>query len=181
MKCIYSPHHFAHVEGHLFFPDAEGACTITLTPAASMTQEELDAYGQRIAQALSAESSEFNPTPEQRQFLYDVMTTAAEGGSNYWATWQNVKRDAELNYLEYEVADSGEGHLEWHHITPETIHEAILKMVNGATGKDGNPLVGRHIAAQFAGYPNALDSTDHDAEGADCAVQIAAFGEVVFG
>lgn len=51
----YTPHHFAHkVEGHLFLGHAtKGACTITLTPAASMTQPQLNRHARKIVAAVN--------------------------------------------------------------------------------------------------------------------------------
>tara|TARA_R100001244_G_scaffold70684_1_gene57319 strand:- start:1085 stop:1285 length:201 start_codon:yes stop_codon:yes gene_type:complete len=39
-------------EGHIYL-DKEGACTITLSGAASMSQDELDHYGEIMAEALN--------------------------------------------------------------------------------------------------------------------------------
>jgi hypothetical protein len=117
-------------------------------------------------------------TPEQKQFLHDVMTDAYESGIGYWAAARNRKRDSDLNYLEYEVAEAGdydEVNRTWHRITPEVIDAAIQKILSGKVQ------IRRDIAAQFVGYPGNIDNCDYDAEGADCAVQIAAFGEIVFG
>lgn len=52
-KTQYSPHHRDHAEGHIFL-EKDGPCTITLTGAASMSQAELDAYGEICAKALRA-------------------------------------------------------------------------------------------------------------------------------
>ena len=46
----YSPHYKDEAEGHIFM-EKEGACTITLVGAGSMTQEELDGHGALIAAA----------------------------------------------------------------------------------------------------------------------------------
>ena len=55
MKVTYSPHHFDdRPRGHLFL-DKEGACTILLHGASSMSQEELDKYGRIMAYALQQE------------------------------------------------------------------------------------------------------------------------------
>ena len=48
----YTNHHKDYSEGHIFL-DKDGACTITLTGAAAMTQEELDYYGELFAKALN--------------------------------------------------------------------------------------------------------------------------------
>ena len=66
----YKNHHKDHSEGHIFLdvhvnvlPSSksnamvgkDGACTITLTGAASMTQDELDYYGELFTKALNGE------------------------------------------------------------------------------------------------------------------------------
>jgi len=127
---------------------------------------------------------------EQQQFLMDVLCTAFEGGSTYWAEAKNVKRDDELNYLAFDVRPrepgDREGHesyrpstnialTKWQHITPEKIDKAIRGLLNG------RHKAASYVVRQFAGYPGNLDATDHDADGADVVVQLAAFGEIVFG
>lgn len=52
MKVTYSRHYFDQPEGHIYL-DKPGACTITLTGAAAMSQDELDKYGKIIARALA--------------------------------------------------------------------------------------------------------------------------------
>tara|TARA_Y100000593_G_scaffold51290_1_gene96482 strand:- start:77 stop:250 length:174 start_codon:yes stop_codon:yes gene_type:complete len=52
MKVTYRKHHRDNPEAHLFL-DKEGACTITLKGSMSMSQEELDYYGEAMAEALS--------------------------------------------------------------------------------------------------------------------------------
>jgi len=48
----YRKHGYDHAEGHIYL-DKEGACTITLEGAASMSQDELDKYGEIMAEALN--------------------------------------------------------------------------------------------------------------------------------
>ena len=48
----YSSHHKDSSEGHIFLAK-EGACTIHLIGSASMSQEELDKYGNLFAHALN--------------------------------------------------------------------------------------------------------------------------------
>ena len=50
----YTNHYKDHSEGHIFL-EKNGACTITLTGAASMTQDELDYYGELFTKALNEE------------------------------------------------------------------------------------------------------------------------------
>ena len=53
MKVTYRKHHRDNPEAHLFLDNKEGVCTITLQGSASMSQEELDYYGEAMAEALS--------------------------------------------------------------------------------------------------------------------------------
>ena len=48
----YTKHHRDDPEGHIYL-DKEGACTITLSGAASMKQHELDSYGKIMTEALN--------------------------------------------------------------------------------------------------------------------------------
>jgi hypothetical protein len=60
MKAKYNQHHYPHPAGHIYL-HKKGACTIGLTGAVAMTQEELNFYGEIMAEALA------NMTPEQRR------------------------------------------------------------------------------------------------------------------
>jgi hypothetical protein len=56
MKVTYSRAYRDHAEGHIYLDkprQAGHACTIQLTGAASMSQDELDGYGETMARALS--------------------------------------------------------------------------------------------------------------------------------
>ena len=53
----YGKHYQDFAEGHVFL-DKEGACTITLTGAASMSQEELDKYAEIMTKALNQNKDE---------------------------------------------------------------------------------------------------------------------------
>ena len=48
----YSKHHCDHAEGHIYL-DKEGACSITLEGAASMSQDELDAFAEYMVEGLN--------------------------------------------------------------------------------------------------------------------------------
>ena len=49
----YSPHYKDDAQGHIFMKNKEGACTIQLVGAASMTQEELNILGKKICYAVN--------------------------------------------------------------------------------------------------------------------------------
>ena len=48
----YSKHYKDFAEGHIFL-DKEGACTLTLKGASSMSQEQLDKYAKIMTKALN--------------------------------------------------------------------------------------------------------------------------------
>ena len=52
VKAEYTRHHKESAMGHIFI-DKKGACVIELAGAASMTQAELDFYGEIMAKAIS--------------------------------------------------------------------------------------------------------------------------------
>lgn len=53
MEATYSRHYRDFAEGHVYI-NKPGPCTVLLTGAASMTQDELDRYVQLLAEAISA-------------------------------------------------------------------------------------------------------------------------------
>lgn len=55
MIARYSRHYRDTAQGSVFI-DKPGACTIQLTGAASMTQDELDHYGQLLADAIESDA-----------------------------------------------------------------------------------------------------------------------------
>lgn len=97
------------------------------------------------------------------QFLLDLMTTAVEGGINYWGAVIDLNRDSDLNVLNFEVTDF-EGEEAY------TYSVDSIAMLNA-------------LQALIKAYPwrvKMLDG-DYDAEDADCVVQFACFGELVYG
>lgn len=53
----FTGHHRDEAEGHIFLGHAkDGACTITLTGAASMSQEELNELGELIVSSVNSAS-----------------------------------------------------------------------------------------------------------------------------
>ena len=54
---VYLKHYRDNAEGHIYL-DKEGSCTIKLTGAAAMSQDELDRYGEAMAEALNKENED---------------------------------------------------------------------------------------------------------------------------
>lgn len=119
-----------------------------------------------------------NMTSKKSKFLNDVISTAVEVGCGYWAE----VREAPLSNPQRpqfrpdadKVGETDAERLRWKTLFPEKLHEAICKVLDGRAEADG-------IAAQFIGYPHNTDKISYDAAGADAVVQVALFGEVLYG
>lgn len=104
--------------------------------------------------------------------LRDLMTTALEsGGIGYWARVRDVRREEDLTVVSFEViAKDAESPDAWKRIDAEGMARAVGWVLSRRV-KVRADLVGQ-IAA------------DHGAADADCAdllVQVAAFGDIVYG
>lgn len=106
--------------------------------------------------------------PVRRQRLRDLLCSAVEGGSNYWAAFTDVTRTANLDYLEVRVTEhEGSGAVP----TTRVVTADDLAVGLGRAAMD--PRLARHAAA-FLG-------DDDDAETADVILQMTVFGDVVYG
>ena len=113
--------------------------------------------------------------PAQR-FL-DLLTTAVEGGSNYWCRFSRLKRDKGLNCLSVRVApDDGPVRCkDGTTYVPRVVEAAELKLGLERLGAQPAPFpaAAQHLA-------DVLGEND-DAITADVVLQMTVFGEVVFG
>lgn len=133
------------------------------------------------------------------QLLHDVLTTAVEGGIGYWTDngdFKNVtvRRDKELNVTAIFFEGTGQLPITYkdrdpcfaprphndsqfvYCIFPCDIVEAAQNILN-STGPDKFGF-GAWSAAQEL---TKGEDSDLDADAADCLVQVAAFGEVIYG
>ena len=101
-------------------------------------------------------------------FLRDVLVTATEGGINYWA---DVQRRS-LKDITAAIVPIDETPL---YLQDDDLRAAIAKIFRGDV--EINPEIWRDIVCAVA----QEDASDIDAEGADAIVQIALFGEIVYG
>lgn len=106
------------------------------------------------------------------QLLRDLLVTAVEGGSDYWAEYRRVMRDAELNILsvhvrEQEASDQGGRH-QHADITPASMALGLERLAQASF-----PAALTHLA-------NALKE-EGDAETADVVLQMAMFGKLIYG
>lgn len=129
-------------------------------------------------------------SPERTEFLSDIITTAVEGGTGYWAQvsqYQYVmdgevcvcvgKRvgDGARAVLHPLLEDDSGYEVEGHEITPNVIAKGL-----GIVGTAGFGLNRDTRAAILLGN-RENDAGEIDADGADAIVQAAIFGEVVYG
>lgn len=117
-------------------------------------------------------------SPERVEFLNDVITTAVEGGINCWAAvsdykWSGVpETTVTVHELDYDTSDFMESGVP---VTVETIASAIGKIVRGESqiSEDRVKMIKDASAENDAG--------DIDSDLADCIVQVAVLGDVVYG
>lgn len=106
------------------------------------------------------------PVPEQ--ILKDLLTTAVEGGSGYWASFDDINRDDDLNVLSVTIVDddSGKRHV---------VGCGLLTLGLERLAAQPTP-----FPAAFEHLVNALKE-EGDAETADVVLQMTVFGELVYG
>lgn len=121
----------------------------------------------------------------------DLLTTAAEGGIQYWAHVTDYKWDTEVVADRHVTVLEGDDGATEITVTVAMIREAITKVVTGAV----KPFYNQGYTDTYAKRVTDLfteitrdkikvsDSQgyDYDADDADNVLQIAAFGEIVYG
>lgn len=137
-------------------------------------------------------------TAERTEFLGDIITTAVEGGTGYWAQvsqYQWTERDGsvrrgvgavvtegagagETRATLHEMNDDGDGYkAEGLDLTIDKVATAIGKLVRGEVKHYTAGTVFDSI--KMANEEN--DAGEIDADGADVIAQVALLGEVVYG
>lgn len=116
-------------------------------------------------------------SPEREEFLSDILITAVEGGTGYWAQVSNYNHtpaaNAHVTLHEYHEEDD-EGIIPQHLVDLDTIEKGLdlylsfLKDRVDATWRE-------YMAANLQN-----DAGDFDAEDADVIVQFAIFGEIKY-
>lgn len=116
------------------------------------------------------------------RFYADIIITAVEGGTNYWAysreySWAKDDEDPTLTraqLCDMEAYDTDEE--KWHNVTTSTIAHAYYTI-----RKDSNLGISSQARARFGCAFEDLDAGDLDANDADTIVQIGLFGKVIYG
>ena len=116
--------------------------------------------------------------PTQR--VIDMLTTATEGGSNYWAKFK-FSENWKNNDESYEQILFNSGHIEVFDI--ET--GELVGLLNRATIRVGLELMGMRKNIRGEDIPllhfKNLISDNMDAETADVFIQLAVMGRIVYG
>ena len=147
----------------------------TITPLKEITEDGEKRVTLTLGQELVA---------KQLKLMKDTLTTAIEGGINYWAEGRNFERELDLTYVSCELRPSrdegipyekGDPRNDWKRVGPEEIEAAMLHIINDKS------LCNREIRnAVLIDYMDP-DACYSDAETADAVLQVALFGEIVFG
>ncbi len=127
---------------------------------------------------------------ERSEFLADVVVCAIEGGIDYWADHREYKLTYEDNGMsatratpalvsataEIREHESHDGSApSWHKLDGEKIEEGIRLIV------DGQVQIARTVRNDIYDASMENDAGNIDALGADCIVQAAVFGQLIYG
>lgn len=108
----------------------------------------------------------------------DIMGTAAYGGITYWAVEPEQADFTAAPEGTHTIRDGEDGKV--YHLTADQIRQATLEI---AKGKHTGPMVRDYVRSAFWNWnsEDGIDCGDIDADAADCIVQVACFGKVVYG
>lgn len=114
--------------------------------------------------------------PDRAEFLAYTVVAAVEGGINYWAEIKDYQwREDDNGRMTTASASVRAERGEWRELTPETIEAGIAKL------KTGEVEINKTVLSWIVTGDALNDATDIDATAADCIVQVALFGELVYG
>jgi hypothetical protein len=121
------------------------------------------------------------------QMIDDILSTAFEGGINYWCDETMILRLSDAYAFKRDEFD-GELHRRWASQVPSTPMGLIAICEADDFERTWHPLDRERIergirtaAREFAGESVEEWYESHDASDADIAVQLAIFGKVVYG
>lgn len=113
------------------------------------------------------------PLPDN--LLNDLLVTAVEGGSNYWAEFRTCERDAELNIVRVTVT-------EWEP-SGDIAKSMIITPADLLRGLQATIAEGEKRSEFTNAVPCVIRclTENYDANDADIILQHAMFGELVYG
>ena len=118
---------------------------------------------------------------ERTNFLGNILVTAVEGGINYWAETRNFKFREDVNrnithtQVDVREVDDGGSYGEWQTITLTDISHGLRKIERGEVHIN-RALLGDIVCSNINN-----DASEIDSVAADCIVQAAMFGVLVYG
>lgn len=137
------------------------------------------------------------PRSEERStFLSDVLTTAIEGGINYWS------QVSDYHWYSPTLDGGSAEHPQDRANAYVTIHEtgddpddksnivrtigiddiaSALRVIRENRDRPGPEWMNSDLIADIMTADRTNDASEIDAEGCDCIVQVALFGKVVYG
>lgn len=118
-------------------------------------------------------------TPERTCFLADVVVTAVEGGIGYWCEHRNYQwtQDGEtrdMTSASVEVREYQDGG-RWRPVTLETIEDGITKI------REASFTINPEVLSFILVGDRNNDAGEIDSTAADCIIQAALLGELVYG
>lgn len=119
------------------------------------------------------------------QLLYDIFTTALEGGINYWAQvdayhiWKSKALDEDVHGFYAIIRDQDDEDAEWVTVNIEVMRRGYTLATSPAHewrnrlawSSDEKPPLVVTVDTEW----------DYDAGDADCILQLGLFGDVVYG
>jgi hypothetical protein len=109
-------------------------------------------------------------------FGEDILTTAVEGGIGYWSIITSAKRLEDLTWVEVKIKGTPETEDDF---DPMIVKATQLEKVARELAKGGR--IRSDLTDQIKEALKYRDAGYIDADAADCVVQFAAFGELVYG
>lgn len=123
-------------------------------------------------------------TEAARDRAHSVLCTAIEGGITYWAEvltyrWMDPERDYRPD-THATVRDAEDEEAEVHTLNAQSIIWGLSRLASGEVGA-GSPSAEESWSDALRKVLAGDDEVDLDASDADCIVQAALFGEIVYG
>jgi len=118
--------------------------------------------------------------PLTNEFLADILTIAAEGGIGYWTSYRTVRNaDGYVTAIrDMTDAETGEAFPELG-VMGVVAFNHLATAINRVLKQD--PIITASAATRLLECVIANDACDLDAEDCDTLVQVALFGEVIYG
>lgn len=114
---------------------------------------------------------------DRDEFLDGVIITAVEGGIGYWSVCHSYKwrNRPEVIAVIQETDGDGEGFGDKITLDRDMVRKGIKEILSGETN------VGSYLTKMVAAANATNDGCELDADGADAIIQVACFGNLVYG